>query len=216
MGEAAALFKEWSGYLKPEDISQLQSAYHFSEAAHEGQFRKSGEPYISHPLAVANILAQWHLDPQALTAALLHDVMEDTAVTKTEITRNFGKPVAFTTYDSKVLNGWNVREYSWDVSVGVQQQLASRVSAEVTYVRRSWGNQTVTDNRALSSSDFDRFSLTAPSDPRLPGGGGYPVDGIYEVKADKFGLVDNFVTHAKTFGDGRIERWRGATAICKR
>jgi GTP pyrophosphokinase len=91
---APILFKEWSGYLKPEDISQLQSAYHFSEAAHEGQFRKSGEPYISHPLAVANILAQWHLDPQALTAALLHDVMEDTAVTKTEITRNFGKPVA--------------------------------------------------------------------------------------------------------------------------
>ena len=94
MGDATALFKEWSGYLKPEDITQLQSAYHFSEAAHQGQFRQSGEPYITHPLAVANILAQWHLDPQALTAALLHDVMEDTAVTKTEISRNFGKPVA--------------------------------------------------------------------------------------------------------------------------
>jgi GTP pyrophosphokinase len=91
---APAVFKEWSGYLKPEDISQLQSAYQFSEQAHEGQFRKSGEPYISHPLAVANILAQWHLDTQALTAALLHDVMEDTSVTKTEISRNFGKPVA--------------------------------------------------------------------------------------------------------------------------
>ena len=94
MGDAATLFKEWSGYLKPEDVSQLESAYHFSEAAHAGQFRQSGEPYITHPLAVANILAQWHLDPQALTAALLHDVMEDTAVTKTEISRNFGKPVA--------------------------------------------------------------------------------------------------------------------------
>jgi GTP pyrophosphokinase len=91
---APALFKEWSGYLKPEDISQLESAYHFSEQAHEGQFRQSGEPYISHPLAVANILAQWHLDSQALTAALLHDVMEDTSVTKTEISRNFGKSVA--------------------------------------------------------------------------------------------------------------------------
>ena len=91
---APAVFKEWSGYLKPEDISQLQSAYQFSEQAHEGQFRKSGEPYISHPLAVANILAQWHLDTQALTAALLHDVMEDTSVTKTEISRNFGRPVA--------------------------------------------------------------------------------------------------------------------------
>src|SRR5688572_13573167 len=91
---APALFKEWSGYLKPEDISQLQSAYNFSEQAHEGQFRQSGEPYISHPLAVANILAQWHLDSQALTAALLHDVMEDTSVTKNEISRNFGKSVA--------------------------------------------------------------------------------------------------------------------------
>jgi GTP pyrophosphokinase len=91
---APALFKEWSGYLKPEDISQLESAYQFSEQAHEGQFRQSGEPYISHPLAVANILAQWHLDSQALTAALLHDVMEDTSVTKTEISRNFGKSVA--------------------------------------------------------------------------------------------------------------------------
>ncbi|MBM3357543.1 MAG: bifunctional (p)ppGpp synthetase/guanosine-3',5'-bis(diphosphate) 3'-pyrophosphohydrolase [Betaproteobacteria bacterium] len=94
MTQAAILFKEWSGYLKPEDITQLESAYHFSEAAHEGQFRKTGEPYISHPLAVASILAEWHLDTQALTAALLHDVMEDTAVTKTEISRNFGKPVA--------------------------------------------------------------------------------------------------------------------------
>jgi len=94
MTEAATLFKEWSGYLKPEDLTQLESAYHFSKAAHEGQFRKSGEPYISHPLAVADILAQWHLDPQALTAALLHDVTEDTEVTKSEISRNFGNPVA--------------------------------------------------------------------------------------------------------------------------
>jgi guanosine-3',5'-bis(diphosphate) 3'-pyrophosphohydrolase len=94
MPEAAALFREWSGYLKPEDITQLESAYHFSKAAHEGQFRKSGEPYISHPLAVANILAQWHLDSQALAAALLHDVTEDTSVTNTEISRTFGKPVA--------------------------------------------------------------------------------------------------------------------------
>ena len=54
----------------------------------------TGEPYISHPLAVAGILAEWHLDAQALMAALLHDVMEDTAVTKSEIGEKFGKPVA--------------------------------------------------------------------------------------------------------------------------
>ena len=94
MPEAAALFKAWSGYLKPEDMTQVEAAYHFSKAAHDGQFRKSGEPYISHPLAVADILAQWHMDPQALTAALLHDVTEDTAITNTQISRNFGRPVA--------------------------------------------------------------------------------------------------------------------------
>src|SRR5207342_2166828 len=83
-----------TGYLKPEDVARLESAFHFSEAAHEGQFRKTGDPYIVHPLAVANILAELHLDPQALTAALLHDVMEDTSVTKAEISDTFGKPVA--------------------------------------------------------------------------------------------------------------------------
>ncbi len=91
---APALFREWAGYLKPEDLSQIQAAYHFSESAHEGQFRKSGEPYIAHPLAVASILGQWHLDSQALTAALLHDVVEDTEVTKNEIAEQFGRPVA--------------------------------------------------------------------------------------------------------------------------
>jgi GTP pyrophosphokinase len=94
MHGAATLFKDCAGYLKPDDILQLETAYHFSETAHHGQFRDSGEPYISHPLAVAGILAQWHLDSQALTAALLHDVMEDTAVTKLELLNIFGKPVA--------------------------------------------------------------------------------------------------------------------------
>ncbi len=94
MSEDDVLFEQAASYLKPDDLGQLRAAYIFSEAAHEGQFRRSGEPYISHPLAVAAILAQWHLDGQALTAALLHDVMEDTAVTKTEITERFGRMVA--------------------------------------------------------------------------------------------------------------------------
>ncbi|HSO07726.1 MAG TPA: HD domain-containing protein, partial [Pelomicrobium sp.] len=94
MSEAELLFKELSDYLKSEDVVQLESAYHFSKAAHHGQFRKTGDPYISHPLAVTQILAQMRLDPQALTAALLHDVMEDTRVTKAEIASIFGAPVA--------------------------------------------------------------------------------------------------------------------------
>ncbi len=94
MSEAQLLLRDATSYLRAEDVRQLQSAFEFSEAAHEGQFRRSGEPYISHPVAVATILAQWHLDPQALTAALLHDVMEDTTVTKVEISERFGKMVA--------------------------------------------------------------------------------------------------------------------------
>jgi GTP pyrophosphokinase len=94
MSEAEVLLHDAAAYLKAEDVRQLQSAFEFSEAAHHGQFRHSGEPYISHPVAVASILAQWHLDSQALTAALLHDVMEDTTVTKGEISERFGRMVA--------------------------------------------------------------------------------------------------------------------------
>src|SRR5467141_3094818 len=81
-------------YLKPKDVARLADAYRFSEAAHAGQTRQSGDPYISHPLAVAEILADWHLDGQTLMAALLHDVTEDTSVTNDEISDTFGKPVA--------------------------------------------------------------------------------------------------------------------------
>ena len=83
-----------AGYLKPADLSRLEEAYHFSDAAHQGQLRKSGEPYISHPVAVAEILSQWQLDAQTLCAALLHDVVEDTAVSTDDISKRFGKPVA--------------------------------------------------------------------------------------------------------------------------
>jgi GTP pyrophosphokinase len=81
-------------YLKPEDIEQVWAAYRFSAAAHEGQMRKSGEPYISHPVAVAGILAELHLDTPTLVAALLHDVVEDTGTTKQQISKQFGKQVA--------------------------------------------------------------------------------------------------------------------------
>ena len=91
---ATAPALERFGYLKPTDVARLEEAYRFSEAAHAGQTRQSGDPYISHPLAVAEILADWHLDGQTLMAALLHDVTEDTSVTKDEISDMFGRPVA--------------------------------------------------------------------------------------------------------------------------
>jgi GTP diphosphokinase / guanosine-3',5'-bis(diphosphate) 3'-diphosphatase len=95
MAAAAPLLDQGRfGYLRPKDVARLAEAYRFSEAAHAGQRRQSGDPYISHPLAVAEILADWHLDGQTLMAALLHDVTEDTKVTKDEISDTFGKPVA--------------------------------------------------------------------------------------------------------------------------
>ena len=83
-----------SAYLPSEEVTRIESAYTFGNTAHLGQFRSSGDPYISHPLAVADTLADWRLDAQALTAALLHDVMEDTACTKQQIADKFGKAVA--------------------------------------------------------------------------------------------------------------------------
>ncbi len=94
MSEAETLFSEVAKYLRPEDVAQLKVAYSFGQGAHSGQFRKSGEPYISHPLAVARILGGLHLDAPTLIAALLHDVVEDTHISKEEISERFGGPVA--------------------------------------------------------------------------------------------------------------------------
>jgi guanosine-3',5'-bis(diphosphate) 3'-pyrophosphohydrolase len=81
-------------YLDKEDLEAFRRAYFFSALAHTGQYRKGGAPYVTHPLAVAEILAGWHLDVQTLIAALLHDVVEDTGVTSDEVALEFGKAVA--------------------------------------------------------------------------------------------------------------------------
>jgi len=94
MTDAELLLAEVSAYLKPKDVEHIRQAIEFGEAAHAGQFRKSGEPYISHPIAVARILTPLHLDVQAIIAALLHDVIEDTDITMEQIAELFGKPVA--------------------------------------------------------------------------------------------------------------------------
>ena len=94
MSEIAEFTRHLGNYLPAPDVALVSRAFEFSESAHRGQFRKSGEPYITHPLAVATILSQWRLDAQGLAAALLHDVMEDTSVSKAELESTFGKPVA--------------------------------------------------------------------------------------------------------------------------
>ncbi|GAA3903011.1 bifunctional GTP diphosphokinase/guanosine-3',5'-bis pyrophosphate 3'-pyrophosphohydrolase [Halomonas cibimaris] len=82
------------GYLPPDEIQQVKRAFYYAEQAHDGQHRRSGEAYVTHPLAVANILANMHMDHQSLMAAMLHDVIEDTSVDKPAVETQFGKPVA--------------------------------------------------------------------------------------------------------------------------
>ncbi len=88
-----ALSERLSHYLSNPQIQQVSRAYYYAEQAHDGQRRRSGEPYIIHPLAVANILADMHLDHQSLMAAMLHDVIEDTGVPKTALAKQFGDVV---------------------------------------------------------------------------------------------------------------------------
>ncbi len=85
---------DMKSYLEPFQIAQVKKAYSFADEAHQGQTRKSGEPYISHPLAVASILADMHMDHQCLMAALLHDVIEDTGIPKHTLGKEFDDQVA--------------------------------------------------------------------------------------------------------------------------
>jgi RelA/SpoT family (p)ppGpp synthetase len=80
-------------YLEPEQVNLVRRAYYYAEQAHDGQRRKSGEPYITHPLAVASILSEMNLDHQSLMAAMLHDVIEDTQIGKDSLARQFGSSV---------------------------------------------------------------------------------------------------------------------------
>ncbi len=90
----ASLTRKAAAYLTEDEIRRIREAYRLSDEAHLGQFRTSGEPYISHPIAVAEILAGWKLDADSLMAALLHDVIEDTAISKQVLAERFGTQVA--------------------------------------------------------------------------------------------------------------------------
>jgi hypothetical protein len=125
--------------------------------------------------------------------------------------RDFGGVRSRVTYDSERLNGWDKRNYNWEFSAGVQQELIPRVSADVSYIRRSYGNFPVTANLATNPADFDPFSITAPSDPRLPGEGGYVISGLYTIKPEKFGVpAENFVTLSRKSGN-QLDYWQGVT-----
>jgi hypothetical protein len=108
-----------------------------------------------------------------------------------------------------ILGGWGIRPYDWQFGVAVQQELLPRVSVEVAYNRRWWGNFFVTENQALGANDFESWTATAPVDPRLPGGGGYTFP-EYELAPGAAGRTpQNYTTFESDFGPERINYWHG-------
>jgi hypothetical protein len=127
---------------------------------------------------------------------------------------NFGKnnPNA-TRWDPAVLEGWGKRDYNWDFTTEVQHEISEGFGVTGGYYHNTGGyfryafgspfssKRRVTDNLAVTPADYDPYCITAPADSRLPGGGGYQVCGLYNVKPGKFGQVNNLVSDADGFGD---------------
>jgi hypothetical protein len=120
----------------------------------------------------------------------------------------FGQPTSVVAFDEDTRFGWGTREYNWEYSTGIQHELTPRVGIDVGYFRRWFGNFRVTDNLATTAADYDVYSVVAPSDPRLPGGGGYVVDGLYNLNPAKVGQVNQYQTMARKLGK-QIEHWNG-------
>ena len=114
---------------------------------------------------------------------------------------NFGTQRVGTAYSKDFLEGFGTRVYNWLMMAELQHEVRRNVSLHLGYIQRWYGNHPVTLNRALSSGDFTPYSVTAPVDSRLPGGGGYVIPGLYDVVPAKYGLVDNLVDRASNYGD---------------
>jgi hypothetical protein len=121
---------------------------------------------------------------------------------------NFGQPTLSLAYDPDALNGWGTRPFQWEFSTSVQHQLVPRVSVDVGYFRRWYGNFGVTDNLAVSPADFGTFGIAIPADPRLPDGGS-TVSGFKDINPDKAALApNNYFTLARNYGK-QIDHWNG-------
>jgi hypothetical protein len=143
---------------------------------------------------------------RAVDCDLTNRVAEDNTATGGDVcgvwsNLAFGNPLNTTIVNPDVLRGWGVRPYDWQFGVSLQQELLPRVSLEVGYNRRWWGNHFFTDNRAIGPEDFDTATITAPANPNLPDGGGYPVTFVTRNTRTAFGATDNYYTFASDYGD---------------
>jgi hypothetical protein len=112
----------------------------------------------------------------------------------------FGQLRRATAYDPELINGFGVAPYTWQGMVALQHELGSGTALNVAYYRTWYGNFQATDNLLVGPGDYDEYCITGPSHPDLPGGGGQRVCGILDLKPEKFGLVDNYVTFASNYG----------------
>jgi Carboxypeptidase regulatory-like domain len=113
----------------------------------------------------------------------------------------FGQNVLTDNYDPGLLTGWGVRSSDWSLGASVQQQILPRMSIEVAYNRRWFNGFTLNDNLLTNSSDYTRYSITAPLDPRLPNGGGYAISDLFDVNPALSGQINNLVIDSKGYGD---------------
>jgi hypothetical protein len=121
---------------------------------------------------------------------------------------NWGSFNQTTTVNPEVLQGWGTRNRDWQYGVSVQQEVAPQIAVEVSYNRRVWSNFFLTHNRALTAADYDEVTLTAPQDPRLPNGGGYPVTFLTRNTRSALGATDSYYTSTSDFGD-ETHYWHG-------
>jgi carboxypeptidase family protein len=117
---------------------------------------------------------------------------------------SFGLPNANAArYDPDVINGFGKRGYNWEVSTSLQREVFTGVSVTAAYFRRWYGNFTSTDNLDVAPADFDHYCITAPTDSRLPDGGGYQICDLFDVSQAKFGLIHNLVAPSTHYGEPR-------------
>jgi hypothetical protein len=122
--------------------------------------------------------------------------------------QNLGRPVFTRNFDPEYVGGWGTRPYNWSMGASLQHEILPRISATVAFNRNWWGNWYVVDNRATTAADYTPYSITAPSDPRLPNGGGYTINGLYNLVQARVGQVDELAQSYKNFGK-QTENWQG-------
>jgi hypothetical protein len=126
--------------------------------------------------------------------------------------RAFGTQAVSEVTDQALREGWGKRGFNWELTAGAQREIFPRVSVDVTYFRRWYGNFAVTDDLNLSPADLDAFDITAPTNSQMPGGGGYTIAGFYDRKESAFGRpTRNTTVLSDTYGR-QIEHWNGFDA----